>query len=138
MAILIAVGSSATIDNAGGSTPTNLTNLISIGGNTATMSMADVSGVADSTLARLPARIDPGTVQLTFFLDDTATATNQLTALKTRMTGKTKSVIAVNLPGSSVDTLLTWTGYITEVTTPEVGASDDAMRYTVTLTVSAA
>lgn len=138
MAILIAVGSSATIDNAGGSTPTNLTNLISIGGNTATMSMADVSGVADSTLAKLPARIDPGTVQLTFFLDDTATATNQLTALKTRMTGKTKSVIAVNLPGSSVDTLLTWTGYITEVTTPEVGASDDAMRYTVTLTVSAA
>lgn len=138
MAILIAVGSSATIDNAGGSTPTNLTNLISIGGNTSTMSMADVSGVADSTLARLPARIDPGTVQLTFFLDDTATATNQLTALKTRMTGKTKSVIAVNLPGSSVDTLLTWTGYITEVTTPEVGASDDAMRYTVTLTVSAA
>lgn len=138
MAILIAVGSSATIDNFGGSTPTNLTNLISIGGNTSTMSMADVSGVADSTLAKLPARIDPGTVQLTFFLDDTATATNQLTALKTRMTGKTKSVIAVNLPGSSVDTLLTWTGYITEVTTPEVGASDDAMRYTVTLTVSAA
>lgn len=138
MAILIAVGSSATIDNAGGSTPTNLTNLISIGGNTATMSMADVSGVADSTLAKLPARIDPGTVQLTFFLDDTATATNQLTALKTRMTGKTKSVIVVNLPGTTVDTLLTWTGYITEVTTPEVGASDDAMRYTVTLTVSAA
>lgn len=138
MAYVLPAGSSATIDNVPTSTPTALVGLLSIGGNTATMAMADVTALADSTLARLPSRLDPGTVQLTFLLDDTATATNQLTALKTRQTSKTKSVIAVGLPGTTIDTLLTWTGYISEVTTPEVATGDEPLKYTVTMTVSAA
>ena len=138
MAFVLGAGTTATIDNAGGSSPTTLSNLVSIGGNSATRGKIDVTVLADTTMASLPGRTDPGEVVLTFILDDTSTASNQLTALKTRWSGTTKSVIAVNLPGSTVDNLLTWTGYITNVTTPEVTGEDTSLRYTVTLMVSAA
>lgn len=138
MAFVIGAGTTATIDDAGGSSPTALSNLISIGGNSATRGKIDVTVLSDTTMASLPGRTDPGELVLTFLLDDTATATNQLTALKTRWSGGDKSVVAVNFPGSTIDTLLTWTGYITNVTTPEISGEDSSLKYSVTFMVSAA
>jgi hypothetical protein len=115
-----------------------LANLISVGPNTATIATSDQTGLADSTLVKYPARIDPGTVQLEFFLDDTGTSTNQLTLFRARLTGKTKSVVAVDFTGTTIDTLITYTGYITDVTTPNVAAGDDTLKYQVTMTISSA
>jgi hypothetical protein len=145
MAKVLAIGASATIatitisgvtETTG--TPTPLLNLISVGPNSSTIATSDQTGLADSTLVKYPARIDPGTVQLEFFLDDTATSTNQLTTLRARLTGKTKSVIAVDFTGTAIDTLITYTGYITDVTTPNIAAGDDTLKYQVTLTISSA
>jgi hypothetical protein len=145
MAKVLAVGAAATIATvtiSGGTettgTPAALLNLISVGPNSATIATSDQTGLADTTLVKYPARIDPGTVSLEFFLDDTATSTNQLTTLRARLTGKTKSVVAVDFTGSAIDTLITYTGYITDVTTPNIAAGDDTLKYQVTLTISSA
>lgn len=116
----------------------SLTNLVSIGSNSSTVATSDQTGLADTTLVKYPARIDPGNVQFEFFLDDTATASNQLTALRTRLTAKTKSVVTVDFTGSAIDTLFSFTGFITDVTTPTIAAGDDTLKYTVTLTISSA
>lgn len=145
MAKVLAIGATATIATVtiSGSTettgtPVALVNLISVGPNTATIATSDQTGLADSTLVKYPARIDPGTVQLEFFLDDTGTSTNQLTLFRARLTGKTKSVVAVDFTGTTIDTLITYTGYITDVTTPNIAAGDDTLKYQVTLTISSA
>ncbi|NBS94808.1 MAG: hypothetical protein EBT08_01390 [Betaproteobacteria bacterium] len=145
MAKVLAIGASATIATvtiSGGTettgTPTPLLNLISVGPNSATIATSDQTGIGDGTLVKYPARIDPGTVSLEFFLDDTATSTNQLTTLRARLTGKTKSVIAVDFTGTAIDTLITYTGYITDVTSPNIAAGDDTLKYQVTLTISSA
>jgi len=145
MAKVLAIGATATIATVtiSGSTettgtPVALANLISVGPNTATIATSDQTGLADSTLVKYPARIDPGTVQLEFFLDDTGTSTNQLTLFRARLTGKTKSVVAVDFTGTTIDTLITYTGYITDVTTPNVAAGDDTLKYQVTMTISSA
>ena len=117
---------------------TTLANLVSIGTNSSTAATSDQTGLSDTTLVKFPARIDPGTVQLEFFLDDTATASNQLTSFRSRLTGKTKSVVTVDFTGSAIDSLLSYTGFVTDVTTPNIAAGDDTLRYTVTLTISSA
>ena len=148
MAKVLAIGATATIatitisgvtETTG--TPIPLVNLISVGPNSATIATSDQTGLADSTLVKYPARIDPGTVQFEFFLDDTAntaTTTNQLTLFRARLTGKTKSVVAVDFTGTAIDTLITYTGYITDVTSPNIAAGDDTLKYQVTLTISSA
>lgn len=139
MALVLPAGSTATVATLTSGSPgatTAISNLISVGGTTYTKNTADVTGLSDTTIQRLPARIDVGTVQLTIFLDDTATASNQYTALKLRLTNGTHTRIALNLPGSGIDDMYTYDGYITEVGSPEIGASDDALRYTVTLQLS--
>jgi hypothetical protein len=145
MAKVLAIGATATIATVtiSGSTettgtPTALANLISVGPNSATIATSDQTGLADATLVKYPARIDPGTVQLEFFLDDTGTSTNQLTLFRARLTGKTKSVVAVDFTGTTIDTLITYTGYITDVTSPNVAAGDDTLKYQVTMTISSA
>lgn len=145
MAKVLAIGATATIATVTISgvtettgTPIPLVNLISVGPNSATIATSDQTGLADSTLVKYPARIDPGTVQLEFFLDDTGTATNQLTLFRARLTGKTKSVVAVDFTGTAIDTLITYTGYITDVTSPNIAAGDDTLKYQVTLTISSA
>ena len=140
MAVILPAGSSATIKEEPSGSATALSNLKMVGGNDGTMSFADITALADTTLKKFPSRLDPGTVQLTFFLDDTAPATNQITDLKSKRDAKTKVTIAVNLPGTFDDTtkIITYTGYIATVSNPEVGAADDALQYTVTLQVSAA
>jgi len=139
MALVLPAGSTATVATLTSGSPgaaTAISNLISVGGTTYTKNTADVTGLSDTKIQRLPARIDEGTVQLTIFLDDTATASNQYTALKTRLTNGTHTRIVLNLPGSGIDDMYTYDGYITEVGSPEIGASDDALRYTVTLQLS--
>ena len=145
MAKVLAIGATATIATVtiSGSTettgtPVALVNLISVGPISATIATFDQTGLADSTLVKYPARIDPGTVQLEFFLDDTGTSTNQLTLFRARLTGKTKSVVAVDFTGTTIDTLITYTGYITDVTSPNIAAGDDTLKYQVTLTISSA
>lgn len=142
---VLAAGSTAsiaTITASGGTETTgsasSLANLISIGTNSQTAATSDQTGLSDTTIVKYPARVDPGTVQLEFYLDDTATATNQLTTFKTKLTAKTKCVVTVDFSGTDIDTLLSYTGYVTDVTTPNVAASDDTLRYTVTLTLSSA
>jgi hypothetical protein len=140
MAVVLPAGTSATIKDEPSGSPTALDNLKTIGGNDGTMAFADVTALADSTLKKLPSRLDPGTVQLTFYLDDTAPATNQINGLKTKRDAKTKVTIAVNLPGAFDDStkIITYTGYIATVSNPEIGSTDDALQYSVTLQVSAA
>lgn len=137
---ILPAGTTATIADLPSGSPTSLANLKTIGGNDATMAFADVTALADSELKRLPSRIDPGTVQFTFFLDDTATATNQLTTLRGKQTAKTKVRIAVDLPGAidATTKIIQYDGYISTVGSPEVGSTDDALQYTVTLQVSSA
>jgi hypothetical protein len=141
MAYVLPAGSSATANTlATGTTSSGaavaLNFLVTIGGSTFSTAMSDVTGVSDTTIQRLPARFDKGTLQLTMFLDDTATATNQWTVLRTRQTNKTHTRISVGLPGSSIDDMYNYDGYISEVSTPEVGTTDEALRYTVTLQLS--
>ena len=137
---ILSAGTTATIADLPSGSPTSLDNLKTIGGNDATMAFADVTALADSTLKRLPSRIDPGTVQFTFFLDDTATATNQLKTLRDKQSAKTKVRIAVDLPGAidATTKIIQYDGYIATIGSPEVGATDDALQYTVTLQVSSA
>lgn len=139
MALVLPAGSTVTYATLTSGVPggtTTISNVVSVGGGAYTKNTADVTGLADTTIQRLPARGDSGTVQLTIFLDDTATATNQYTVLKGRMTSGTHTRISVNLPGATIDDLQPYDGYITEVTTPEIASSDDALRYTVTLQLS--
>lgn len=136
MALVIPAGSSASIKTLTAGTagsPTDLTNLKTVGGSTVSRSMADVTALGDTTLQRIPSRNDKGTLQLTFFLTDTATATNQITDFKTRLTSGTHSRVNVNLTGSTIDDMFQYDGYVTEVGEPEIGASDDALTYTVTM-----
>lgn len=139
MALVLPAGSTASVATLTAGSPgaaTAISNLISIGGLTLTKNMADVTGLSDTKIQRLPSRVDEGTVQLTIFLDDTATASNQYTSLKGRLTGGTHTRITINLPGSGIDDMYIYDGYVTEVGNPEIAAGDEALRYTVTLQIS--
>lgn len=139
MSLVLPAGSTATVATLSSGSPgsaTAISHLISIGGATYTKALADVTGLSDTTIQRLPARGDTGTVQLTIFLDDTATANNQYTALKARWSGGTHTRVAVGLPGSSIDDMFAYDGYVTEVTSPEIAAGDEGLRYTVTIQLS--
>jgi len=139
MALVLPAGSTASVATLTSGSPgaaTAISNLISIGGLTLTKNMADVTGLSDTKIQRLPARVDEGTVQLTIFLDDTTTASNQYTSLKNRLTGGTHTRITINLPGATIDDMYIYDGYVTEVGNPEIAAGDEALRYTVTLQIS--
>jgi hypothetical protein len=126
----------STLTNSTTGTTAALSGLISIAANARSIAFADVTALSDTTLQRIPVRADPGTVQLTIFLDDTVTASNLWTVLNTRRTSKVHTRITVDLPGANIDGLLTYDGYISEISTPEVAASDEALRFTVSLQLS--
>lgn len=126
----------ATLTNSTTGTTAALSGLISIAANARSMTFADVTALSDTTLQRIPVRSDPGTVQLTIFLEDTVTASNLWTTLNTRRTAKTHTRVTVDLPGANIDGLLIYDGYISEISTPEVAASDEALRFTVSLQLS--
>jgi hypothetical protein len=106
--------------------------------------MAEITGLSDYTLKRLPSRVDPGTVTFDVYLEDTATATNTLKTLRDWQATVTGSSIgynsvtlSLNFPGSTIDALISYQGYISGITEPTVGASDEALRFSVTLQVTA-
>ncbi len=136
MAYVLPAGSTMTATYTGTGSPLTL-NVTSITGATKSMAMAETTLLSGTSLTRIPSRLDPGTVQFECYLDDTATASNHLTYLKTCQTGKTSVVLAVGLAGTTVDDLLAWTGYISEVTDPQIALGDDVLRFSVTLQVTA-
>jgi hypothetical protein len=106
--------------------------------------MAEITALSDYTLKRLPSRVDPGTVSFELYLEDTATATNPLKTLRDWQATVTGSSIgynsvtlSLNFPGSTIDALISYQGYISEITEPTVTAGDEALRFTVTMQVTA-
>lgn len=146
MAVVLPQGTTATLTPASGSAIT--LKAISVTGATRTVAMADITALSDYVIKRLPSRVDPGTVQFELYLDDTATATNDLKTIKDWQATLSPSLAAptsitynsvtlsLNFPGSNIDTLISYQGYISEVTDPTVGAGDEALRFTVTMQVT--
>jgi hypothetical protein len=137
--IVFPAGTTATIKDEPSGSPTALSNLRSIGGNESTIAFGDITALSDSTLKKRPARIDPGTLTLTFLLDDTAAGSNQVATLKTKRDSKQKVTLSVNLPGSWDDStaLISYTGYLSSVGYPEIAMGDEPLTYTVGLQVTA-
>ena len=76
--------------------------------------------------------------QFTFQLNDTATATNEWSALNTLLGAGTLITVTVNMPGAFDSTALySWSGFLSDLTTPELAANDTMLTYTATLTVTA-
>lgn len=135
---VFAVGTTAAYVPVAGGSSVTMTGLTAIGGNTKQRTVADVTLLSDTTMKRRPVRTDPGTVQFTFQLQDTATATNEWSALNTLLGAGTLITVTVNAPGSFDATpLYTFSGFLSELTTPEFGANDTMMTYTATLTLTA-
>ena len=136
MAYVLPAGSTLTATYTGTGSPITL-NVTSITGATKSTAMAETTLLSGTSLTRIPSRIDPGTVQFECYLDDTATASNHLTYLKSCQTGKTSVALAVGLAGTTVDDLLAWSGYISEITDPQIALGDDVLRFSITLQVTA-
>lgn len=136
MAYVLPAGSTLVATYTGTGSPVTL-NVTSITGATKSTAMAETTLLSGTTLTRIPSRFDPGTVQFECYLDDTATASNHLTYLKSCQTGKTSVALAVGLAGTAIDDLLAWTGYISEITDPQIALGDDVLRFSVTLQVTA-
>ena len=122
-------------------TSVTLANVKTITSNEGTLGFGDITPVATTgkMIKRPSKREEPGTFSITFFLDDTTTATNQYKILKDRKNTYLRNTITVNLPGSfddstsPVDSLV---GFVSGITTPEISQSDEALTYTVNFQVT--
>jgi hypothetical protein len=122
-------------------TSVTLANVKTITANEGTLGFGDITPVATTgkMIKRPSKREEPGTFSITFFLDDTTTATNQYKVLKDRKNTYLRNTITVNLPGSfddstsPVDSLV---GFVSGITTPEISQSDEALTYTVNFQVT--
>jgi len=142
MAVVLPLGTTVTLTPATGSAIT--LNALSVTGTTRSVAMADVTALSDYILKKLPSRVDPGTVQFEVYLDDTATASNSLKTLRDWQATVTGSSIgynsvtlSINFPGSTIDALINYQGFIMEVTEPSVSVGDEALRFSVTIQVTA-
>lgn len=136
MPYVLPAGTTAALTDVGGANSITL-NVVSITGATQSMAMAEITALSDTVLKRLPSRLDPGQVQFECLLDDTATATNHLTVIKARQTSKTLSVLNLDFPGSTIDAIMDYTGYIMEVTDPQIALGDEILRFSVTMQITA-
>ena len=141
MAVVLPLGTTVTLTPATGTAIT--LNALSVTGTTRSVAMADVTALSDYILKKLPSRVDPGTVQFEVYLDDTATASNTLKTLRDWQATVTGSSIgynsvtlSINFPGSTIDALVSYQGYIMEVTEPSVSVGDEALRFSVTIQVT--
>ena len=122
-------------------TSVTLANVKTITSNEGTLGFGDTTPLSQQgpMIKRPSKRIEPGTFSITFFLDDTTTATNQYKVLKDRRNTYLRNTITVNLPGSfddstsPVDSLV---GFVSGITTPEISQSDEALTYTVNFQVT--
>lgn len=142
MAVVLPLGTTVTLTPATGVAIT--LNALSVTGTTRSVAMADVTALNNYILKKLPSRVDPGTVQFEVYLDDTATATNSLKTLRDWQATVTGSSIgynsvtlSINFPGSTIDALVSYQGFIMEVTEPSVAVGDEALRFSVTIQVTA-
>lgn len=142
MAVVLPLGTTVTLTPATGTAIT--LNALSVTGTTRSVAMADITALSDYILKKLPSRVDPGTVQFEVYLDDTATASNSLKTLRDWQATVTGSSIgynsvtlSINFPGSTIDALVSYQGYIMEVTEPSVAVGDEALRFSVTIQVTA-
>ena len=142
MAVVLPLGTTVTLTPATGTAIT--LNALSVTGTTRSVAMADVTALSDYILKKLPSRVDPGTVQFEVYLDDTATATKSLKTLRDWQATVTGSSIgynsvtlSINFPGSTIDLLVSYQGFIMEVTEPSVSVGDEALRFSVTIQVTA-
>lgn len=122
-------------------TSVTLANIKTITSNEGTLGFGDVTpvGTTGKLIKRPSKREEPGTFSITFFLDDTTTATNQYKILKDRKNTYLRNTVTVNLPGSFDDTtspLDPLVGFISGITTPEISQSDEALTYTVNFQVT--
>ena len=122
-------------------TSVTLANVKTISANEGTLGFGDISAVDRTGLLpkRPSKRIEPGTFYITFFLDDTTTATNQYKVLKDRRLTYLRNTVTLNLPGSfddSTSPLDSLVGFISGLTTPEISQSDEALTYTVNFQVT--
>lgn len=135
--VVFAAGTTATYKNNGtAGAGTALDGLISIGGNSKTRTDTDITDLSGLVIRKRPVRTDPGTVAFNFLVKDTAPATNQWTTLSALVDAGTLVDVTVNLPGTFDNTtplFPTFTGYLKEITTPEIATGDDRLSYTVTM-----
>lgn len=122
-------------------TSVTLANIKTITANEGALGFGDVTPVATTgkLIKRPSKREEPGTFSITFYLDDTTTATNQYKVLKDRKNTFLRNTVTVNLPGSFDDTtspLDSLVGFISGITTPEISQSDEALTYTVNFQVT--
>ena len=141
MAVVLPLGTTVTLTPATGTAIT--LNALSVTGTTRSVAMADITALSDYILKKLPSRVDPGTVQFEVYLDDTATASNTLKTLRDWQATVTGSSIgynsvtlSINFPGSTIDALVSYQGFIMEVTEPSVSVGDEALRFSVTIQVT--
>jgi hypothetical protein len=135
--VVFAAGTTATYKNPTSTgTAVALDGLISIGANPKTRTDTDITELSGLILRKRPVRTDPGTVSLTFNMKDTAPSTNQFTVLSALVDAGTLIDVIVNLPGTFDNTtqlIPVLTGYLKDITTPEIATGDDKLTYSVTL-----
>lgn len=116
---------------------TDLVDLRSLTGNQRTMSFSDTTSLSDTRIRRRPARIDYGTLTLTFTFTDEAVATNQFALLRTALEGKVRQKLEVNLAGTFDDStnIMAFEGFFSSISAPDVNIDDNVLTYTVTFQV---
>ena len=129
-------------------TPVEFARLQGLGSSTKTRTIADVTTISDQEIRRRPARKDPGTLQITLGLTDTAPqATNEFKVLEKYWADGAMIQISVDLAGTFDDAtttptaaprMFTFNGFISGISTPPIEAkSDEAMTYVVDLQLTA-
>lgn len=142
MALIFPAGTTVTLADAPAGSPTTIAGIKSVSENTSEMKMGDVTALADGVIKELPSnRVDPGEVEITVFLDDTAVATNFKTIVATKRNAGTKVILNINLPGTHDDTnrlVGPYSGYITQLGEPAIETGDDALTWKFKIRNSAA
>lgn len=99
--------------------------------------MSDVTSLLDTAMRKRPARLDYGTLTLSFTMTDEAIATNQLHMFQEALEDRKRHKLVITLPPPASGTAisLTFECFIQGVSTPDLEISDNVMTFTVTLQV---
>jgi hypothetical protein len=141
MAVVLSKGTTATLTPSSGTALT--LDAYSIQGTTKAVTMATYKPVSAFITKKIPGSIELGSVTVELFLDDTAAATNHYTQIKDWQAKLVSSVmtytsvtLAINPPGSNIDTMFSYQGYISEVGDPQWTGADEPLRFTVTIALT--
>lgn len=130
---LFPAGTTATLADLPAGTPTGISGLKALGENTKEMKLGNVQGLADVQVIEVPTGvIEPGEIEVTVFLDDTAPTTNFWTVIDTKTGSGQKVSLQVDLPGSfdaTTKLIPAIQGYIKTRTTPAIEVGDDALSF---------